>query len=87
MEASSSSAIPFIEPYQPPAARSQLPGGMEAKPGVERFMENMKKSPLPVTKWGIAGAVAGTLIAGPYGGAVGVIAGLAYEKSQDGKSS
>mmetsp|Transcript_97152 Transcript_97152/g.290246 ORF Transcript_97152/g.290246 Transcript_97152/m.290246 type:complete len:85 (+) Transcript_97152:99-353(+) len=82
----SSSGMPYIEPYQPAPPRDQIPGGMEAKPGVERFMENMKRSPLPITKWGIAGAIGGTLIAGPYGGAVGVLAGLAYERSQS-KSS
>eukprot|EP00401_Gymnodinium_catenatum_P035197 CAMPEP_0117556452 /NCGR_PEP_ID=MMETSP0784-20121206/51816_1 /TAXON_ID=39447 /ORGANISM="" /LENGTH=73 /DNA_ID=CAMNT_0005353727 /DNA_START=41 /DNA_END=258 /DNA_ORIENTATION=+ len=72
------SSRPFIEPYVPPSnsGRAQVPGGLEAKPGVERFVENMKKSPLPITKWGIAGAVGGTLIAGPYGGAVGVLVGL-----------
>jgi hypothetical protein len=55
---------------------------MEPKPGAERFMENMKRSPLPVTTWGIAGAVAGTLVGGAYGGAVGVLAGLAIERRQ-----
>mmetsp|Transcript_69896 Transcript_69896/g.158636 ORF Transcript_69896/g.158636 Transcript_69896/m.158636 type:complete len:85 (-) Transcript_69896:181-435(-) len=81
------SAKPFIEPYQPAASRQQVPGGLEAKPGMERFMDNMKRSPLPITKWGIAGAVAGTLVAGPYGGAVGVLAGLAYETQQRKKES
>jgi len=76
-------SVPIIEPYQPrDPQRNQLPGGMEPKPGIERFMDNMKRSPLPVTKWGIAGAVAGTLLAGPYGGAAGVLAGLAIERQQ-----
>jgi len=72
---------PIIQPYEPQQyRRDQLPGGMEPEKGVERFMDNMKRSPLPVTKWGIAGAIGGALLAGPYGGAAGVLAGLALEK-------
>mmetsp|Transcript_11705 Transcript_11705/g.26122 ORF Transcript_11705/g.26122 Transcript_11705/m.26122 type:complete len:81 (+) Transcript_11705:44-286(+) len=73
---------PVIEPYVPAAPRSQVPGGMEPKVGLERFMENMKRSPLPVTKWGVAGGAIGALLGGPYGGAAGVLVGLALEKRQ-----
>jgi len=72
---------PIIQPYEPQQyRRDQLPGGMEPEKGVERFFDNMKRSPLPVTKWGIAGAIGGALLAGPYGGAAGVLAGLALEQ-------
>ncbi|CAE7255640.1 hpaIIM, partial [Symbiodinium sp. KB8] len=53
---------------------------MEPKSAVERYMDNMKRSPLPVTLGGLAGAACGALVAGPWGGAVGVGVGLYLEK-------
>mmetsp|Transcript_87002 Transcript_87002/g.249503 ORF Transcript_87002/g.249503 Transcript_87002/m.249503 type:complete len:85 (+) Transcript_87002:90-344(+) len=71
---------PIIAPYEPAARRGELPGSLEAATPTERYMENMKKSPLPVTWHGVAGAVVGTLVAGPYGGVVGVGAGIYLER-------
>eukprot|EP00437_Effrenium_voratum_P043478 CAMPEP_0181475026 /NCGR_PEP_ID=MMETSP1110-20121109/40967_1 /TAXON_ID=174948 /ORGANISM="Symbiodinium sp., Strain CCMP421" /LENGTH=83 /DNA_ID=CAMNT_0023600241 /DNA_START=53 /DNA_END=304 /DNA_ORIENTATION=+ len=71
---------PYIQPYQPPGQRGQLPGDMEPKTAVERYCDNMKRSPLPVTLGGIAGATCGALLAGPWGGALGVAAGLYLER-------
>eukprot|EP00441_Pelagodinium_beii_P023538 CAMPEP_0197659536 /NCGR_PEP_ID=MMETSP1338-20131121/48065_1 /TAXON_ID=43686 ORGANISM="Pelagodinium beii, Strain RCC1491" /NCGR_SAMPLE_ID=MMETSP1338 /ASSEMBLY_ACC=CAM_ASM_000754 /LENGTH=86 /DNA_ID=CAMNT_0043236503 /DNA_START=67 /DNA_END=330 /DNA_ORIENTATION=- len=76
------SARPYIPPYEPTsgANRGQLPGSMEPSTGMERYLDNMKKSPLPVTKGGILGGAAGALLAGPYGGAIGVGVGLYLER-------
>mmetsp|Transcript_39775 Transcript_39775/g.84911 ORF Transcript_39775/g.84911 Transcript_39775/m.84911 type:complete len:90 (-) Transcript_39775:209-478(-) len=72
---------PFIEPYQPPSARrGELPGDMEPNTPAERYMANMKRSPLPVTWGGVAGATAGALVGGFYGGAIGVGVGLYLER-------
>mmetsp|Transcript_59550 Transcript_59550/g.141705 ORF Transcript_59550/g.141705 Transcript_59550/m.141705 type:complete len:92 (-) Transcript_59550:263-538(-) len=77
--------VPYIEPYQPPGAvsssrRGQLPGDLEPQPGMERYVENMKKSPLPITWGGMAGAIGGTLVGGVYGGVAGVALGLYLER-------
>lgn len=72
---------PMIQPYEPPNhRRGQLPGEYEPETGVERFMHNMKKSPLPVSWGGVAGAVGGTLLMGGVGGVIGVGVGLYLEK-------
>mmetsp|Transcript_104567 Transcript_104567/g.320313 ORF Transcript_104567/g.320313 Transcript_104567/m.320313 type:complete len:94 (-) Transcript_104567:145-426(-) len=78
---------PFIHPYEPPGGlgvgstqRGQLPGSFEPASAAERYVDNMKKSPLPVTWGGVAGAVGGTLIGGVYGGALGVGVGLYLER-------
>mmetsp|Transcript_12224 Transcript_12224/g.21059 ORF Transcript_12224/g.21059 Transcript_12224/m.21059 type:complete len:87 (+) Transcript_12224:66-326(+) len=74
--------LPNIQPYEPAtsAQRGQLPGDMEPKTAVERYFDNMKRSPLPVTLGGLAGAACGAMVAGPWGGAVGVGLGLYLEK-------
>eukprot|EP00435_Cladocopium_sp_Y103_P065907 s378_g28.t1 len=75
--------LPNIQPYEPATSttqRGQLPGDMEPKTAVERYFDNMKRSPLPVTLGGLAGAACGALVAGPWGGAVGVGIGLYLEK-------
>mmetsp|Transcript_70233 Transcript_70233/g.181005 ORF Transcript_70233/g.181005 Transcript_70233/m.181005 type:complete len:89 (-) Transcript_70233:255-521(-) len=72
---------PIIQPYEAPSARrGELPGDFEPNTPTERFFHNMKKSPVPITWGGVAGAIGGTMIAGPYGGAIGVAAGLYLEK-------
>mmetsp|Transcript_57392 Transcript_57392/g.134588 ORF Transcript_57392/g.134588 Transcript_57392/m.134588 type:complete len:91 (+) Transcript_57392:50-322(+) len=74
--------VPYIPPYEPAssASRGQLPGDLEPQAGVERFVSNMKKSPLPITVGGVVGAVGGTVLGGVYGGVAGVALGLYLER-------
>mmetsp|Transcript_5779 Transcript_5779/g.9223 ORF Transcript_5779/g.9223 Transcript_5779/m.9223 type:complete len:86 (-) Transcript_5779:356-613(-) len=76
------SARPFITPYEGSSGphRGALPGDMEPNTATERYLDNMKKSPLPITLGGVAGAACGALLAGPYGGAAGICVGLYLEK-------
>lgn len=75
-------ARPYIPAYEPASGgnRGQLPGSMEPNSAMERYMDNMKKSPLPITPGGLLGAAAGAMLAGPYGGAIGVGVGLYLER-------